>query len=230
MGKSKIKVKIFFASKMLIDHLISSYLHHKSLLKGIDMAFVKKENRSMKLIPFVLALIPVIAFSKTRLEDYYFGFAISTIVDPSEVDAEIYDLSLNLPAFENSNIQFGLGFTDYDDDTSSDLGVDYLYRFEDFDGVVPFVGLGLNHVDYDVFDETYWNLYLGLEFSVSDQLTLMPKLRLHQGFDDDDDTYLEASIALTYWLADNHGLSLNYTHNSYGESDYLGLQYLYSWE
>ena len=229
MGKSKIKVKIFFASKMLIDHLISRYLHHKSLLKGIDMAFVKKENRSMKLIPFVLALIPAIAFSKTRLEDYYVGFEISTLVDPSELDAETYDLSLNLPALESSNFQFSIEIID-GNGTSNDIGVDYLYRFEDFDGVIPFVGLGLNHVDADVFDETYWNLYLGLEFSVSDQLTLMPKLRLHQGFDDDDDTELEASIALTYWLADNHGLSLNYTHNSYGESDYLGLQYLYSWE
>ena len=183
----------------------------------------------MKLIPFVLALIPVIAFSKTRLEDYYVGFEISTLVDPSELDAETYDLSLNMPALESSNFQFSIEIID-GNGTSNDIGVDYLYRFEDFDGVIPFVGLGLNHVDADVFDETYWNLYLGLEFSVSDQLTLMPKLRLHQGFDDHDDTELEASIALTYWLADNHGLSLNYTHNSYGESDYLGLQYLYSWE
>ena len=175
------------------------------------------------------ALIPAIAFSKTRLEDYYVGFEISTLVDPSELDAETYDLSINLPALESSNFQFSIEIID-GNGTSNDIGVDYLYRFEDFDGVIPFVGLGLNHVDADVFDETYWNLYLGLEFSVSDQLTLMPKLRLHQGFDDDDDTELEASIALTYWLADNHGLSLNYTHNSYGESDYLGLQYLYSWE
>ena len=183
----------------------------------------------MKLIPFVLALIPAIAFSKTRLEDYYVGFEISTLVDPSELDAETYDLSINLPALESSNFQFSIEIID-GNGTSNDIGVDYLYRFEDFDGVIPFVGLGLNHVDADVFDETYWNLYLGLEFSVSDQLTLMPKLRLHQGFDDDDDTELEASIALTYWLADNHGLSLNYTHNSYGELDYLGFQYLYSWE
>ena len=51
-----------------------------------------------------------------------------------------------------------------------------------------------------------------------------------QGFDDFDDTELEASIALTYWLSDNHGLSLGYTHNSLGETDYIGLQYLYSWE
>jgi hypothetical protein len=53
---------------------------------------------------------------------------------------------------------------------------------------------------------------------------------LYQGFDDFDDTELEASIALTYWLSDNHGLSLGYTHNSLGETDYIGLQYLYSWE
>ena len=149
MGKSKIKDKIFFASKMLIDHSISRYLHHKSLLKGIDMAFVKKENRSMKLIPFVLALIPVIAFSKTRLEDYYVGFEISTLVDPSELDAETYDLSINLPALESSNFQFSIEIID-GNGTSNDIGVDYLYRFEDFDGVIPFVGLGLNHVDADV--------------------------------------------------------------------------------
>ena len=194
------------------------------------MAFVKKENQSMKLIPFVLALIPVIAFSKTRLEDYYVGFEISTLVDPSEYDAETYDLSLNLPALENSNFQFSIEIIDGEGDTANDIGVDYLYRFEDFDGVIPFAGLGINHLNDGDDDETFWNLYLGLEFSVSDQLTLMPKLRLHQGFDDYDDTELEASIALTYWLADNHGLSLNYTHNSYGEFDYLGLQYLYSWE
>ena len=104
----KLKLKSFLLQKMLIDHLISRYLHHKSLLKGIDMAFVKKENRSMKLIPFVLALIPVIAFSKTRLEDYYVGFEISTLVDPIELDAETYDLSLNMPALESSNFQFSI--------------------------------------------------------------------------------------------------------------------------
>ena len=103
------------------------------------------------------------------MEDYYVGFEISTLVDPSELDAETYDLSINLPALESSNFQFSIEIID-GNGTSNDIGVDYLYRFEDFDGVIPFVGLGLNHVDADVFDETYWNLYLGLEFSVSDQL------------------------------------------------------------
>ena len=66
----------------------------------------------MKLIPFVLALIPAIAFSKTRLEDYYVGFEISTLVDPSELDAETYDLSINLPALESSNFQFSIEIID----------------------------------------------------------------------------------------------------------------------
>ena len=78
--------------------------------------------------------------------------------------------------------------------------------------------------------DIFWNLYLGLEFAVSDQLTLLPKLRLYQGFDDLDETELEASIAMTYWLSDSHGLSLGYTLNAVRNADYIGLQYLYSWE
>ena len=113
-----------------------------------------------------------------------------------------------------------------------DLGAAYLYLFDNFDGTVPFIGVGLNYVDLDTADDVLWNLYLGLEFSVSDQLTLLPQLRIYQGFDDDvsEDTELEASIALTYWLADAHGVSLSYTHNALGETDYFGLQYLYSLE
>ena len=91
----------------------------------------------MKLIPLSLPLFPLIAFSKTRLEDYYVGFEISTLVDPSELDAETYDLSLNMPALENSNFQFSIEIIDGEGDTANDME-DYLYRFEDFDGVIPF--------------------------------------------------------------------------------------------
>jgi hypothetical protein len=195
----------------------------------------------MKFLPLVFALIPFIAFSKTRLEDYYVGFEISTIVDHDNIDGESFDLSSNIP-LESSSVLLNIAFSDIDivsDSNGSssaasrtwiDLGIDYFYHFENVDGFVPFVGIGLNYADLDANDDVFWNLYLGLEFSVSDQLTLLPKLRLYQGFDDFDDTELEASFALTYWLSDNHGLSLGYTHNSLGETDYIGLQYLYSWE
>ena len=187
----------------------------------------------MKYLSLIFALIPFIAFSKTRLEDYYFGFEIATVVEDNGFDGETFDLSTNLVPLENASIQLNLTFSDFDDDAEMfDLGVSYLYRFQNFDGFVPFAGVGLNYVDIDTADDVLWNLYLGLEFSVSDQLTLLPALRLYQGFDDNvaDDTELEASIALTYWLSDNHGVSLSYTHNALGETDYLGLQYLYSWE
>jgi hypothetical protein len=186
----------------------------------------------MKFLPLIFALIPFIAFSKTRLEDYYVGFEIATIVDHDTADGESFDLSTNIP-LENSSLLINFSLADIDNNGSqtwSDLGVDYFYHFENVDGFVPFVGIGLNYADLDANDDIFWNLYLGLEFSVNDQLTLLPKLRLYQGFDDFDDTELEASIALTYWLSDNHGLSLGYTHNSLGETDYIGLQYLYSWE
>ena len=185
----------------------------------------------MKILSLIFALIPFIAFSKTRLEDYYFGFEIATVVEDNGFDGETYDLSTNLVPLENASIQLNLTFSDFDNDEEMfDLGASYLYRFQNFDGFVPFAGVGLNYVDVDITDDVLWNLYLGLEFSVSDQLTLLPALRLYQGFDDFDDTELEASIALTYWLSDNHGVSLSYTHNALGETDYLGLQYLYSWE
>ena len=195
----------------------------------------------MKSLLLIFAVIPFIAFSKTRLEDYYVGFEIATIVDHDNIDGESFDLSTNIP-LESSSVLLNIAFSDIDyaaDSNGSssvasqswvDLGIDYFYHFENVDGFVPFVGIGLNYADLDANDDVFWNLYLGLEFSVSDQLTLLPKLRLYQGFDDFDDTELEASIDLTYWLSDNHGLSLGYTHNSLGETDYIGLQYLFSWE
>ena len=195
----------------------------------------------MKSLPLIFALVPFIAFSKTRLEDYYVGFEISTIVDTDNIDGESFDLSTNIP-LESSSVLLNIAFSDIDfasDNNGSssvasqtwvDLGIDYFYHFENVDGFVPFVGIGLNYADLDTNDDVFWNLYLGLEFSVSDQLTLLPKLRLYQGFDDFDDTELEASAALTYWLSDSHGLSLAYTFNAVRNADYIGLQYLYSWE
>ena len=186
----------------------------------------------MKFLLLIFALIPFIAFSKTRLEDYYVGFEISTIVDHDNIDGESFDLSTNIP-LENSSLLINFTLADIDNDGSqswSDFGVDYFYHFENVDGFLPFVGLGLNYADVDDADDIFWNLYLGLEFAVSDQLTLLPKLRLYQGFDDLDETELEASIAMTYWLSDSHGLSLGYTLNAVRNADYIGLQYLYSWE
>jgi len=186
----------------------------------------------MKSLPLIFALVPFIAFSKTRLEDYYVGFEIATIVDHDTADGESFDLSTNIP-LENSSLLINFTLADIDNNGSqswSDFGVDYYYHFENVDGFVPFVGIGLNYADLDTNDDVFWNLYLGLEFSVSDQLTLLPKLRLYQGFDDLDETELEASAALTYWLSDSHGLSLAYTFNAVRNADYIGLQYLYSWE
>ena len=189
----------------------------------------------MKYLPLLLTLVPFLAFSKTRLNDYYVGFEIAT-VDHDIIDGELFDLSANMP-LEGSNLIFNLTFGDASGDVNGtkigikfDIGADYLHHFDNFDGFVPFVGVGLNYADFDVNDDIFWNLYAGLEFSVSDQLSLLPRLRLYQGFGDYDDTELEASISLTYWINDMHGLSLGYTHNAAGEADYIGLQYLYSWE
>jgi hypothetical protein len=108
-------------------------------------------------------------------------------------DGESFDLSTNIP-LENSSLLLNIAFSDIDfasDNNGSssiasqswvDLGIDYFYHFENVDGFVPFVGIGLNYADLDANDDIFWNLYLGLEFSVSDQLTLLPKLRLYPGF------------------------------------------------
>ncbi len=185
----------------------------------------------MKLNLVIFALLPIVCFSKTRLGDYYVGFEISTVVNHDIIDGESFDLSANLVPLESSSILLNIAIADFDNGNDMlDLGADYFHHFENFDAFTPFVGAGLNYTDFDVTDDVFWNLYLGLEFSVSDQLSILPKLRLYQGFDDYDDTELEASIALTYWLNDSNGLSLGYTHNAVNEADFVGLQYLYSWE
>ena len=68
----------------------------------------------MKNLSLILALIPFIAFSKTRLEDYYFGFEIATVVEDNGFDGETYDLSTNLVPLENASIQLNLTFSDFD--------------------------------------------------------------------------------------------------------------------
>ena len=111
------------------------------------------------------------------------------------------------------------------------MGADYLHHFQMFDGLVPFVGAGLSYTETTVYaggasvdlDDFYWNLYLGLEFAISDQL-LLPKIKIHSGFDDvtEEGTSVEASLALTYWINDVHGVSLSYTNNYLGDLDYFG--------
>ena len=126
----------------------------------------KMNDFFMKFISFIFAFVPVIAFSKTRLEDYYVGFEIASIVDhPGDMDGETFGLSTNFVPLESSNIQLDLTIGNFDDDNDLvDFGASYLYRFEDFDGVIPYVGVGLNHVDLDTVDDILWNLYLGWNF------------------------------------------------------------------
>ena len=63
----------------------------------------------MKFIPFIFAIVPFIAFFKTRLEDYYFGFEISTIVEHDNIDGESLDLSTNIP-LESSSVLLNIAF------------------------------------------------------------------------------------------------------------------------
>lgn len=200
----------------------------------------------MKNLSLLFALIPFIAFSKTRLEDYYFGFEIATVVSHDYIDGETFDLSTNIP-LENSSVQLNLMFANTEasvlgvdvDMDGLEIGADYLYHFNNFNGFIPFAGVGLNYTETTLgfggvtedLDDVFWNIHLGLEFSVSDQFSILPRLRIHQGFDDiTDGVEVEAGIALTYWINDSHGLSLNYANNYLGDVDFLGLQYLYSWE
>ena len=46
----------------------------------------------MKYLPLLLTLAPFLAFSKTRLNDYYVGFEIAT-VDHDTIDGELFDFS-----------------------------------------------------------------------------------------------------------------------------------------
>ena len=201
----------------------------------------------MKSLPLIFALVPFIAFSKTRLEDYYVGFEIGSTIGHDYIEGEAFELTTNIP-LESSSLNFNILLGDTEatvlgatfEVDQFDIGADYLYHFQNVDGFVPFIGVGLHYIETTVglggitaeVDDIIWNLYLGTEFSVSDKLTLTPKLRLHQGFDDDllDETELEVSLAFTYWISDEHGLSLNYRNNYLGDIDFLGLQYLYSWE
>ena len=115
----------------------------------------------MKYLPLLLTLIPTLAFSKTRLNDYYVGFEIAT-VDHDTIDGELFDLSANMP-LEGANLNFNLTFGDLDNNgTQFDIGADYLHHFNNFDGFVPFVGVGLNYADFDANDDIFWNLMLVL--------------------------------------------------------------------
>ena len=81
----------------------------------------------MRSLPLIFALVPFIAFSKTRLEDYYVGFEIATIADHETADGESFDLSTNIP-LENSSLLINFTLADIDNNGSqswSDFGIDY---------------------------------------------------------------------------------------------------------
>ena len=95
----------------------------------------------MKSSVFILLsslFLTVSSFSKSRLGEYYFGFGYD-MVDGGKtggIDGNFLNLSANSPASNSAdfNLHFSYGNVDSitTDDSSWELGLDYIYHYDDY--------------------------------------------------------------------------------------------------
>ena len=201
--------------------------------------------KSLFLLLIPLLFLSTLLFSKSRLGEYYYGFGYSMIGGgkSTEVEGDALSLSLNSPASDIADfkiyLEYGTAEYGISEDSIWSLGVDYIYRFDNFadeGGMLrPFIGFGLGYFKDEASillnnDGFSWNLIGGTEFMFTEEVSLSLGASYLGVWTDFSSTDLAFDLGLTWWINDIHGVALEYSYAFDSEVDYVGLKYLYSWQ
>ena len=201
--------------------------------------------KSSFFILLCLLFLTASSFSKSRLGEYYFGFGYDMVDGgkTGDIKGNFLNLSANSPASNSAdfNLHFSYGNIDSNntDDSSWELGLDYIYHYDDYvfqNGMFrPFAGLGVSYLGDTAKvrlpdDGFAWKFLAGTEILFTDYLSMSIGanfIGLWSNFGENDFTF---DVGLTWWINDVHGVALDYNHAFDQEVDFIGLKYLYSWQ
>ena len=211
----------------------------------------------MKLFLAAFALLFVTSLSvdaKSRLGEYYLGFGYS-IIDggkTADLDGDAFQFSANSLASDStdfilnfsygradSTLSDGNGTTTVSDDTTFNIGLDYVYHYDENvfqNGMFrPYAGLGISYLGDDLGvtlgdDGFTWSFLAGTEILFTDNFSFMLGGRFMGLWSDFGDNDFSLNTGLSYWINDVHGISLEYNRAFDKEVDFITLKYLYSWQ
>lgn len=203
----------------------------------------------MKFICSIFLMLSVcssVVYGKSRLGEYYYGFGYSMLdggKNGVDIEGDELSLSINSLASDFADFEIYLDYANVEmgvqDDTSWNLGIDYISRFDDLGvggGMLrPFLGAGIGYLKDKAKarlteDGLTWSIRGGTELMFTDELSLSLGGRLLGSWTDFGSTDFSFDLGFSWWIDDVHGLAFEYSHTTESEIDFIGLKYLYSWQ
>jgi hypothetical protein len=183
----------------------------------------------------ILFLIP--ANGRSRLGDYYLGFGVSALEHETFDSGAKADLFLNIPIFDNSDINLYLSYSTYGlmgyTENFTEVGVDYIYHFKEYDLFedlfLPYMGIGISYGSVSGLDNFFLNSQAGLDFPINDFFSLNPMVSFYGPWDDFSIIEVEYNLFLNWLINESHALALKVSRGAFFESDYIGVEYMYTW-
>lgn len=194
----------------------------------------------------MFSVCSTIVHSKSRLGEYYYGFGYSMLdggKNGVDIEGDELSLSINSLASDFADFEIYLDYANIEmgvqDDTSWNLGIDYIGRLDDLGiggGMLrPFLGAGIGYLKDKAKarlteDGLTWSFRGGTELIFTDELSLSLGGKLLGSWTNFGSTDFCFNLGFTWWIDDVHGLAFEYSHTTENEIDFIGLKYLYSWQ
>ncbi|MDC0547505.1 hypothetical protein OAO16_00955 [Opitutales bacterium] len=198
----------------------------------------------LPIIILSLSLFSSLAYSKSRLGDYYLGFGYTNASGKKalELEGDFLNFSANNPASDSTDflLQFNYGNVDSNggDNTSWDIALDYIYHYDEYvfqNGMFrPFAGIGVSYLDDGANirlaeDGFTWKLLAGTEILFTEDFSMSLGGNFVGLWSDLNKNDFIVNVGLTWWVNEIHGVSLEYNHALDQEVNFIGFKYLYSW-
>ena len=198
----------------------------------------------LPIIILSLSLFSSLAYSKSRLGDYYLGFGYNNASGKKalELEGDFLNFSANNPASDSTDflLQFNYGNVDSNggDNTSWDIALDYIYHYDEYvfqNGMFrPFAGIGVSYLNDGAKirmaeDGFTWKLLAGTEILFTEDFSMSLGGNFVGLWSDLNKNDFIVNVGLTWWVNEIHGVSLEYNHALDQEVNFIGFKYLYSW-
>lgn len=193
---------------------------------------------------FNCLLIPLVFVSgKSRLGEYYTGFGFGVVDEATNAfEGDNFNVFVNSLASEPMDFTFEYSYSGLETNSSRDtvweLGVGIRYHFDQFydnQGMFrPFFGLGVNYLGDPASllleeDGLGWSIEAGAEISFTQSFSFLCFAELYGLWKDFQYNDFKIHSEFTWWMDEEHGLSVSYLRAVDPKVDYFLFKYLYSW-
>lgn len=180
---------------------------------------------------------------KSRIGDYYVGFGYGLVDESDNVfEGDSLNLFVNSLASDVVDLDLQYRHSGLDMNISRetvwklDLGLRYHFdKFHDAEGMFrPFLGVGAQYLRDSASlileeDGFGWTVEAGTEISFTQSVSFLAYAELYGLWENFQYNDFEINSELTWWIDEEHGLSIAYLHAVDAKTDHVFFKYLYSW-